>query len=310
MSNSVSKKYDVITAFDICVDFLIDCGDTVPEFGQKEKLVDGYSLEMGGSACIFASQCAKLGLKTTGVGVAGSDSMGAFMMDCLSQNGVDTSHIKTNDKKTALTTVLTKSDSDRSILTYMGDMDTVKKDWILELLPQTRHLHICSFYLLKNLQSDYVEILKQAKALGVTVSLDTNWDPEESWDGGVRDILPYIDIFLPNENELMLITGQSNIEDALRYAGEKVKIVAVKCGAEGGYAYTNGTIIKGSALKVTVADTVGAGDSFNGGFIYGFLSGISIEECLKSATICGSLSTRYPGGSQGQPKLATLKEYM
>ena len=301
------KEFDVITAFDICVDFLMDLGSTEPEFGQKEKLVNGYAMEMGGSACIFACQCAKLGLKTTGVGSAGNDSMGRFMFDCLKSGGVDTSYIRKTQNKTALTLCLTKAGGDRSILTYMGAMDTVQPNWLAELLPKTRHLHICSYYLLKSLQAEYPDLLAKAKESGVTVSLDTNWDPEELWDGGIRNVLPYVDIFLPNENEIMYITGKKDIEDALRHAGEHVPIIAVKCGEMGAYAYCKGTVYKCEALKITVADTVGAGDSFNGGFIYGYLSGLSVPQCLNAGTICGSLCACYSGGTQGQPNLDKLQ---
>ena len=304
------SKFDVVTAFDICVDFLMDLGKIEPEFGQKEKLVNGYGLEMGGSACIFACQCSKLGLSTAGVGSIGNDSFGAFMLECLKKDGVDTSFIRNNQEKTALTLCLNKDGGDRSILTYMGAMDTVQRAWIEELLPKTRHLHICSYYLLKSLQTAYPDILKKAKELGVTVSLDTNWDPDENWDGGIRNILPYVDVFLPNENELMLITEQDNVQDALRYAGVLVPTIIVKCGKDGAYAYQKGEIHKCDALKVTVADTVGAGDSFNGGFIYGFLSGLSVADCLKAGTICGSLNASKPGGTAGQPKLADLKNYL
>ena len=303
------KKYDVITAFDICVDFLMDLGVTEPEFGQKEKLVDGYGLEMGGSACIFACQCAKLGLATTGVGSIGPDSFGQFMLDCLKKDGVDTAHIRENKEQTALTLCLNKTGGDRSILTYMGAMDTVQAAWLTELLPQTRHLHICSFYLLKTLQPQYPSLLKKAKELGVTISLDTNWDPDENWDGGILDILQYVDIFLPNENELTLISRKDNVEDALRYVGQYVPTIAVKCGEDGAYAYCEGEIHKCDAMKVTVADTVGAGDSFNGGFVYGFLNGLTIDECLKAGTVCGSLNVSKSGGTAGQPTLEELSKY-
>ena len=304
------REFDVITAFDICVDFLMDLGSTEPEFGQKEKLVNDYGIEMGGSACIFACQCAKLGLKTTGVGSAGKDSMGKFMLDCLNTGGVDTSYIRRNRDKTALTLCLTKTGGDRSILTYMGAMDTVQSSWLEELLPKTRHLHICSYYLLKNLQAEYPSLLVKAKKAGVTISLDTNWDPEELWNGGIKNVLPYVDIFLPNENELMNITGKKDIEEALKYAGEHVPIIAVKCGEMGAYSYCKGKVYKCEAMKITVADTVGAGDSFNGGFIYGYLSGLSMEKCLKAGTICGSLCACYPGGTQGQPGLDKLRGHI
>ena len=304
------KKYDIITAFDICVDFLLDLGTTEPEFGQKEKLVDNYDLEMGGSACIFACQTAKLGLSTTGAGTVGTDSFGQFMLDCLEKGGVDTSHIRHGTDKTALTLCLNKTGGDRAILTYMGKMDTVQSAWLDELLPHTRHLHICSYFLLKSLQSEYPALLKKAKELGVTISLDTNWDPEEKWDGGIRAILPFVDVFLPNENELMLITGQDNVQDALRYAGELVPIIAVKCGGDGAYAYCRGEVFKADAMKITVADTVGAGDSFNGGFMYGYLNGLTMEECLKCGTTCGSLNASQHGGTLGQPDLTALQNYL
>jgi len=301
------KKYDVLTAFDICVDFLVDLGSTVPEFGQKEKLVDGYGLEMGGSACIFACQCAKLGLVTTGVGSVGHDSFGTFMRDCLEKGGVDTTNLRPTDEKTALTLSLNKPDGDRGMLTYMGAIDTVEGQWLLELLPHTRHLHICSYFLLKKLQPAYPAILQKAKELGVTISLDTNWDPDETWASGVQEILPYVDIFLPNENELMLISRCDTVGAALKYAGQIVPTVVVKCGEEGAYAISNGNMYKHNAAKVTVADTVGAGDSFNGGFVYGFLKGLPVEECLRVATTCGSKSVTKPGGTAGQPRLEDVK---
>ena len=297
------KKYDVITAFDICVDFLMDLGTTIPEFGQKEKLVDGYNLEMGGSACIFACQCAKLGLTTTGVGSIGNDSFGNFMLDCLKNDGVDTTHIRPNKDKTALTLALNKPDGDRGMLTYMGAMDTVEGPWLMELLPQTRHWHICSYFLLKKIQPEYPTLLKKAKELGVTISLDTNWDPEETWSSGIQDVLQYVDIFLPNENELMLITGKNTMEAALKHAARFVPIVVVKCGEDGAYAHSLGNMYNHAANKVTVADTVGAGDSFNGGYVYGFLQGLPIEECLRIATTCGSMSVTKHGGTAGQPRL-------
>ena len=299
----MKKEFDIVTALDTCVDFLVDCGDTEPEFGQKEKLVNGYALEMGGSGCIFACQCAKLGLKTVGVGTVGNDDMGEIVLDGLNSSGVDTSYVRKSDViKTGLGLSLNKNGGDRSILTYMGTIDEVKIQCLEALLPKAKHLHICSYYLQKSLQAGYKDIVRKAKQCGTTISLDSNWDPDEVWDG-IKEILPYVDVFLPNENELMYITGQKNVKDALQYVGEMVPLIAVKCGEKGAYAYYEGAICESKALKVNVVDTVGAGDSFDGGFIYGLLSKKSIAECLKAGVICGSLNTRKPGGTSGQPKL-------
>ena len=59
----MEKRYDIITFGDMCVDLIMSGGDIVPRFGQVEQLVEDYTLEMGGSTCIFACQAARLGLK-------------------------------------------------------------------------------------------------------------------------------------------------------------------------------------------------------------------------------------------------------
>lgn len=299
----MNKMYDVITALDICIDFLIGLGDTIPEFGQKEKIVDSYDVELGGSCCIFACQAAKLGLKTSGIGVAGKDSFGDIVLKKLSDSGVITDNIRIDSSiKTGMGAALCKKSGDRSILTYLGTIDAVVlEDYKDNLIMNTRHIHIGSYYLMKKLQPYYVEILKKAKQEGVSVSLDTNWDPEETWDSGIWDILPYVDIFLPNENEAKLITGESTIEDATRKLAATVPIIAMKLGKNGACAYNKDGFYKSDALNVKVIDTVGAGDSFDAGFVYGYLRGMGIADCLKMGCICGSLNTSMSGGIEGQP---------
>ena len=306
----MQKEYDIITPFDICVDFLMDLGRVIPEFGQKEKLVDGYSLEMGGSACIFACGTAKLGLKSTGAGYAGKDSMGELVISTLNEAGVDTSHIRLGDSKTALTLCLTKPCGDRSILTYMGKMDTVAAEWIDELIGKTRHLHICSYYLLNSLQTVYPALLKKAKEQGVSVSLDTNWDPDEKWDGGIREVLQYVDIFLPNEQELLSISGKETIDEALNYVNKFVPLIVVKCGQWGAYSFQKGISTRAKGISKKVADTVGAGDNFNAGFVFAYLNGYNTYDCLRAGVFCGSSSVAFPGGTKGQARLDDLMEYL
>jgi len=301
-----SKQYDILTVFDICADVLIDCGDTQIEFGQKEKLVNSYGVELGGSGCIFACQCAKLGLKTTGVGTVGVDSMGQVVLSGLEDAGVDTSYISKTDKvSTGIGVALVTADGDRSILTYMGTIDMIDGTVLLGLLPRVRHLHICSYYLIKTLQPEWIKIVKKAKSHGVTISLDTNWDPEEKWDGGIYEILPYVDVFLPNENEVMYIARQGkaetcNYDEAVKHMCKIIPTVVVKCGEKGAVVYHQGNVYQCPALDVNVKDTVGAGDSFNAGFLYGWLNAMAIDDCLRIGVMCGSYSTREAGGVAGQ----------
>lgn len=302
------KPIDVLTFGDLCADLILSDHDIVPEFGQKEKTILDYSLEMGGSCSIFACQTAKLGLRTAVVGNVGQDAFGDLIYNTLDEAGVSTRYIKRDSNmKTGITVVLNKG-HDRAMLTYNGTIDSVGRDDINdEMLRQVRHLHIGSYFLMNKIQPHYPQIIGKLKEYGATISLDTNWDPEEKWDSGIWDIMPYVDIFFPNLNEAMAITGEDSAHRAIDRLKEVVDTVVVKMGEEGAMAYSGGNIYKADALEIDVVDAVGAGDTFDGGFIYGFLNNKTIEESLKIACICGSLNTRKAGGTSGQPKLQEIE---
>lgn len=302
-----TKKFDVLTVFDSCVDLIVDLGDTVPEFDQKEKLVRDFGLYMGGSACIFAAQCAKLGLSTAGVGVVGKDTFGQLVSGTLRDCGVDTSYLREDGTvKTGLGIALVRG-KDRSILTYDQSIQEVESSWVTqEMLEHTRHLHIASYYLLKNLRPGLEEILRQAKELGVTVSLDTNWDPEERWELP-EELLKQVDVFLPNEAEIQLLSGKKTLAEAIDYYLQAIPMVVVKRGEQGAVAATRERREEVPAKKVSVADTVGAGDSFDGGFLFGYLQGYSLEKSLEIGVACGSGNVSCFGGYNGQPTLEQVK---
>jgi sugar/nucleoside kinase (ribokinase family) len=100
------------------------------------------------------------------------------------------------------------------------------------------------------------------------------------------------------------------VEAAARELAARSKVVAVKMGGSGGLAIRGDTVVRAPAIPVAIADTVGAGDTFDAGFTYGFLQGWGLEKALKLAIACGSLSTRKPGGVEGQPALAEAMEYV
>lgn len=307
----MKKKIDVLTFGDLCVDLIITGKDVVPEFGQKEKLVDNYSLEMGGSCSIFACQTGKLGLDTVVVGRVGDDQFGELITDTLKASGVSTAYIKKDHMQKTGITVALNTVEDRAMLTYNGTIDGVEAEDISdELLRSVRHLHIGSYFLMKKLQPHYPEIVKKLKAYGATISLDTNWDPEEKWDSGIWGIMPYVDIFFPNENEAMALTNEDSAEKAIEKLKKIIPVLAVKKGIDGAVVYAEGKIYYSPSIDVVKADAVGAGDSFDGGFIYGYLSGESIEECAHIGCICGSLNTRMEGGTKGQPVLDEVMKYL
>ncbi|MCJ7701787.1 MAG: carbohydrate kinase family protein, partial [Anaerolineales bacterium] len=177
------KQYDIITFGDMCVDLIVTGEDVIPEFGQVEKLVGDYELEMGGSCNIFACQAAKLGLNVGILGRVGDDDFGRLIIRRLDESGVDTRHVIVDpDIKTGLGVALCR-DNDRAILTYLGSLNAVYPEDITdEFLASARHLHHGSFFLHANLRPAIPEIFQRARDLQLTTSLDTNWDPEEVWN--------------------------------------------------------------------------------------------------------------------------------
>ena len=298
--------YDIITALDVCIDFLV-AGVPEPRFGQVEQIVEDYQIELGGSATIFASQCAKLGLKTTGVGLVGQDYLGQIFADKLRQTGVDTKGLITSRSYKTGVGIALCNKGDRAILTYLGTINKVSAQMLEQHLSSAKHLHIASYYLQTKIRPHWPKIIKKAKDLGMTVSLDTNWDPAEKWDG-LDEILEHIDVFLPNEQEAKFFTGETRVEDALEKLKKKTPVVAIKLGKKGAMSSDSGKLLVKPAWPGDPVDTIGAGDNFDAGFVYAWLSGFPIEKCLEAGCYCGGKSVAGQGGFIAQPDLAALKK--
>lgn len=297
-----SRDFDVVVVGELNVDLILS-GDVTPEFGQVEKLLDDATLALGSSSAIFACGAARLGLRTAFIGKVGNDAFGRFMIDSLAAHGIDTHSVVVDSQiKTGLTVILSRR-TDRAMLTYLGSIAALRFDEIpLDLLARARHLHLGSYFLLDSLRSDVPRLFAAAHERGLTVSLDTNYDPSEQWDGGLRDALKHVDIFMPNETELLAIAGQSDVDSALRVIGAHVPLIALKRGAQGATAQlADGTRLNADTIPVNVVDTTGAGDSFDAGFVYGHLQGWDVARSLRFACITGALSTQGIGGTAAQP---------
>jgi sugar/nucleoside kinase (ribokinase family) len=305
----MSTSFDILVAGEINPDLILD-GDVVPTFGQVEKLVDSAVLTIGSSSAIFACGAARLGLKVAFVGVCGADIFGRFMLDEMSKRGVDTSAVRVDpDRQTGLSVILSKV-NDRAILTYTGSSaDLRAEDVTDDLLRLSRHLHVASYFIQTALQPSLPDLFRRARRLGLTISLDTNWDPSGQWRG-VGELLSLSDVFLPNENEAIAISQARTVGQALKRLGQQIGTVAMKRGAKGALACRGEQSVTACALSGDLVDTVGAGDTFDAGFVYGLLNGWVLERSLWLAAVCGSLSTRAAGGTAGQPTLEEAMRYV
>jgi sugar/nucleoside kinase (ribokinase family) len=298
-----TSPFDVLVVGELNADLIL-CGDVVPAFNQVEKLIDDASLVLGSSSAIFACGAARLGLRVAFAGKVGDDALGRFVLDQLRVRQVDASHVVVDpDLKTGLSVILNRG-ADRAILTFSGSIrELAAKDIDPGALAVARHLHLGSYFLLDRLKPDVPRLFAQARRRGLTTSIDTNYDPAEAWNGGLAEALKHTDVFLPNEAELCAIARSATTDDAMAALRALVPTIAVKRGRAGAIAESRGRVATASGLDVDVVDTVGAGDSFDAGFVYGFLAGWDLARTLRLACVCGSLSTRAAGGVAAQASL-------
>ncbi len=297
------RTFDLLVAGEINPDLILSDPQLTPRFGQAETLVDDMDLAIGSSSAIFACGAARLGLKVALVGVAGDDLFGRFMLEKLAARGVDVSAVIIDPRqKTGASIILNRGD-DRAILTYLGAMDALRPEQISDdLLRSTCHFHVSSYFLQTALRPGLPALFEKAHQFETTTSLDTNWDPSGSWSG-LEPLLAHTDVFFPNRKEALALTGEKGLAAAMRALSQTVETVAVKQGGKGAMARRGRRIVRAGAIPVEVADTVGAGDSFDAGFIYGTIKGWTLDDCLRLGVVCGSLSTRAHGGTAAQPEL-------
>jgi sugar/nucleoside kinase (ribokinase family) len=306
----VYKRFDVVVVGELNPDLIL-AGDVLPEFGQVEKIVERADLTIGSSSAIFACGAARLGLRVAFIGKVGADLFGDFMRNSLDEYGINTDGIvEEKSIPTGISVILSRG-SDRAILTYPGTIPLLKYGEIdLGILGQARHLHIGSYYIQDALRPDLPQLFDEAHARELTVSLDSNYDPRGNWEAGINGLLPKVDLFLPNAVECQGIAKAPSLEQALVQLKKKVKYLAVKLGMNGALLCFASREFRVKAIQVPVVDTVGAGDSFDAGFVYGYLAGWEPERMLKMANICGGLSTRKAGGTAAQPTLEEALRYL
>ncbi len=305
----MNPEFDLLVVGEINPDLILRGGDLTPDFGQAEKLVDDAALTVGSSSVMVACGAARLGLRTAFTGVVGDDVFGHFMLGAMQARGIDTSSCTVDASVPTGFSVILSNPADRAILTYPGSIAKLGlKDVDINMLARARHLHVGGYFLLESLRPDLPALFGLAKARGLSTSLDTNWDPSGRWEGGLAALWPICDVFLPNEQELLKIAGQEKLGDALDALGAQIPTIAVKAGVKGGVARQGGETVTAPPLKVDVVDTTGAGDSFNAGFLYGYLQSWTLAQSLHLACACGSLSARGAGGTARQPTLEEAEQ--
>jgi sugar/nucleoside kinase (ribokinase family) len=296
---SPAERLDVTVVGELNLDLILyGLPDQLPP--EKELLASGLTLTLGSSSAIFAHNLATLGNRVGFVSRIGDDPLGQISFDRLAESGVDVSRVKkvSGPVTTGLTVILPRSDF-RNILTYPGTMFEMSfADLDLDFLANSRHFHLSSFFLHRALRPRIPDLFREMKSAGLTTSLDINDDPEDRWNSGLWDVLRHVDIFFLNERELKKVAAMDELRSAVDRLAAAVPLLVVKLGADGALLRWKDKEHRGPAVPVTVVDRVGAGDSFDAGFLHQFVRGAGPERCLEYANLAGAFSTTRPGGTE------------
>jgi sugar/nucleoside kinase (ribokinase family) len=292
-------RFDVTLAGELNLDLIL-YGLPAELPAERELLASAMMLTLGSSAAIVAHNLAALECRVGFTSRIGDDPLGGIAVERLAAGGVNVEKVLRvpGKTKTGLTVILQR-ELERNILTYPGTIfDLTIEDLDFDYLTDSGHFHLSSFYLQRGLRPHVGDLFRRLKAEGLTISLDTNDDPEGRWEGGLLDVLRYVDVFLPNAREARLITGIDDLETAITRLAEMVPLVVVKLGQEGAIAQRGRERFTAQAVKVDFVDPVGAGDSFDAGFLSKYVRGADVSECLAWGNLAGAFSTTMAGGTE------------
>lgn len=287
--------------------------DVYPERG-KLVLVDQLELHSGGCAANSGVSLAKIGVDTGVIGKVGADGLGDFMVGVLERHGIDTRGVvRDPEVGTSGTMVMVHSDGERSFIHYLGANATLTEadvDW--NLLKGTKILHIAGSFLMPGIDGQpTANVLKKAKDLGITTTLDTAWDSKGRWMTLLKPCLEYVDYAVPSIEEARMVTGKHDPADVAQVLLDHgVKTVGLKMGEDGCYIRNADTEIRVPRYDIEAVDALGAGDAFAAGFLAGIYYGWDLEKTGRFANAVGALCVMALGATTGVKSLEETLEFM
>lgn len=290
----------ILVVGEINVDFVFKGCHALPTPGM-EVLADDFLMTPGSSSMICAMGLARLGNPVAFHGLLGVDASGTFCLQAMRDAGIDVSTLRPDQTLRTGVTASLSTPQDRALVTFAGAMSELRAEHIQDAwIERAGHLHVSSYYLQKGLRATCRELFARAKSMGVTTSLDPGFDPARQWGDDLLETLRDVDVFLPNEQELLAITRCDDLHAALHAVQNERTRTVVKRGRQGCSSLYEQQWLNVPAYPVDAVDTTGAGDSFDAGFLHAWLRQMSWVDCMRWGSACGSLSTRGVGGTTRQ----------
>lgn len=284
-----------------------------PQWGTT-TFVETIDFLVGGNGANTSLALATLGIPARLIGMLGNDEPARYLAGKLAAAGVDTRGVTPCDEPTSTTIVMINAEGNRKFLNRPGSSRiafTGPVDFHPALTEGMAHFHLASLFILPRLRHSAPETLRRARALGLTTSLDTTWDPLGEWMAALEPCLPHLDYLFLNEDEARMVTGSTDPAEAARMVLSRgVRNAVMKLGPRGSAVYTGSTEVRVPAYDVPCVDTTGAGDSYVAGFLSALMRGGSHEEAARLGNALGALVVQHVGAVTGVRNLEDTQAWM
>lgn len=254
------------------------------------------SLHLGGCAANVAIDLAKLDHEVGIAGCVGDDAFGEFIASSLRIPGVDTGGIhRLPDICTAATMMVNVEGEDRRFISTPGANTKFTAGHIpTAWLEEAKVIYIGGYLVMPELETpEFVELLRQARSRGAKVVLDIVLFGGRAYKKILDQVLPEVDVFLPNDDESTVVTGvEDPVEQAKRFRDAGAKCVVVTCGEKGSVLVSDDNQVRSGVYPVDFVGGAGSGDAFDAGYIAGLLRGEDELGCLRWGSAVGASSVR------------------
>jgi 5-dehydro-2-deoxygluconokinase len=278
-----------------------------------------FSRYLGGSSANMAVGLARLGAKVGIVASLGNDSLSEYLIQFLQSEKVDTSRLKTAPGYLPSLCLTEVSPPDHfPQVFYRRDPVDTRLDVTAEDLSYiassrmfiTNGTSLCAS---PSRESTY-RALERAREAGSRVVLDVDYRAM-SWRNpaeaglAVRLALPFVDVLIGNELELTIVAGAGGLDEAIRKLRQaRVPMLVSKLGDKGTRVWTGEEPVFLEPYSVPVVSTIGAGDGFASGFLYGLLRGLPVIECLHYGNAAAAIVVSRLSCSEAMPSLAEVEK--
>lgn len=295
---------DVVCIGILVADIFSNPIDSLPAAGEL-RLTDRFLLGSGGCATNAAACLRRLGRSVRVIGKVGPDIFGDFLLKDLARQGIDVSHIKRSDTTlTSATFILNIRGEDRRFIHFIGaNADFSLKDLNYSAFDDARVLYVGGYLAMPGFGADdLATLLKEAKKRSLLTVVDVVVPGGQTVSlKQVEPFLAYTDLFLPNQDEALVLTGEREAEAQANFLSSLNTdcTVVITQGHLGAVAKRGKEILRVESYRVDSIDQTGAGDAFTSGFITGLLENWSLDKTLRFASAVGASCTRKLGCIDG-----------